>query len=780
MERDLVARALADLYGLEGALEPLPGEWDQNFRLDAGPRGLFVVKVANGGHDDGVLDLQNAALEHLAASGLRLKAPGVVRAREGEATARFQDGLGADHRIRVLTWLDGEPLSMHRPLSRELLAGLGRALGELDLALAGFTHPAMNREIGWDLGRAAWISPWTGIIGDRRRRSLVERHLLDFRGRVRPRLDGLPVSVIHNDANDANVLLSRGPDGSLEVTGILDFGDMVRSHRVHEIAVACAYAVSPGVDPAWQAAVVAGGYHAASPLGREEIDLLLPLIRMRLCVSVVTSARAAVEDPGNLHRQSSDAPAWELLERLDRIPSLEERLVEGVLGGASPRERARRPRENGTSRLRRRRRELLGPSLSLAYSRPLTIMRGRGAWLYDGTGRPYLDCVNNVCHVGHCHPRVVEALSRQAAVLNTNTRYLHPAILDYAERLAATFPDPLGVCYFVNSGSEANELAIRLARAHTGRREALTLDRAYHGNTPTLVGVSPYKCEGPGGEGLPDWVTKAPSPDPYRGSHRGSGPETGAAYAREVEEACRRMERAGRPPALLICESIQGCGGQVVPPQGFLREAFATVREAGGVSIADEVQVGMGRVGSHMWAFEAQGALPDIVTLGKPMGNGHPLGAVITTREIAGSLPGGMEYFNTFGGNPVSMAVGSAVLDVIEEEGLMAHAAEVGRLLKDGLQSVARSYPWVGDVRGMGLFLGVELVEDPESREPAPDLAAHVVEEALSDGILLAADGPDRNVIKIKPPLSFSEDDARAVIWSVEKAIHGWKVKQRG
>ncbi|MBX6365627.1 MAG: aminotransferase class III-fold pyridoxal phosphate-dependent enzyme [Gemmatimonadetes bacterium] len=415
------------------------------------------------------------------------------------------------------------------------------------------------------------------------------------------------------------------------------------------------------------------------------------------------------------------------------------------------------------------RRERLGPNLSVSYRRPLQIVRGWMQHLYDDAGQAYLDCVNNVAHVGHSHPRVVDALARQARVLNTNTRYLHETILRYAERLTATLPEPLRVCFFVCSGSEANELALRLARAHTGRRDVVVLDAAYHGNTSSLVDLSPYKFNGPGGAGRPPGTHVVPLPDPYRGPYR--GPDAGARYAEHVRQATRAAERAGHGIAAFFAEPLPGCGGQVVPPDGFLAEAFRHVRAAGGVCVADEVQVGFGRVGSHFWAFQADGAVPDIVTMGKPIGNGHPLGAVVTTPEIAASFANGMEYFNTFGGNPVSCAVGLAVLDVIEEEGLQERARRVGARLLDGLRGLMARHPLVGDVRGRGLYLGVELVTDRETQQPAPRHASYVIERMRDRGILLSTDGPLHNVIKIKPPLQFTEADADRLIAELDDVL---------
>ena len=406
------------------------------------------------------------------------------------------------------------------------------------------------------------------------------------------------------------------------------------------------------------------------------------------------------------------------------------------------------------------RRDLIGRNVSISYRRPLKIVRGLGAYLLDDDGRAYLDCVNNVAHVGHCHPRVVAAAARQAAVLNTNTRYLHDSIVEYARRLTATLPGPLSVCFFVNSGSEANDLALRLARTATGHRDVIALDVAYHGHTQALIDVSPYKHDGPGGRGRPSHVQVVPMPDPYRGPHQGYGAEAGRAYAENVGHAIAAIRELGREPAAFICESLMGCGGQIVYPESFMSDSFAHVRAAGGLCIADEVQTGFGRVGSHFWAFETQGVVPDIVTMGKPAGNGHPLAVVVTTPAIADAFANGMEYFNTFGGNPVSCEIGLAVLDVIESERLQDNARVAGAHLIERLRALAADHPVIGDVRGLGLFVGIELVRDREARTPAPRIAGYVAERMRDLGVLISTDGPDHNVLKVKPPIVFSRFDA--------------------
>jgi 4-aminobutyrate aminotransferase-like enzyme/Ser/Thr protein kinase RdoA (MazF antagonist)/murein DD-endopeptidase MepM/ murein hydrolase activator NlpD len=421
--------------------------------------------------------------------------------------------------------------------------------------------------------------------------------------------------------------------------------------------------------------------------------------------------------------------------------------------------------------LQERRRRLLGPSLSLSYAEPVRVVRGTGAYLYDEWGREYLDGVNNVAHVGHEHPHVVRAGRRQMGVLNTNTRYLHPLVLDYAERLLGLFPDPLSVCFFVNSGSEANELALRMARTVTGGAGVVTLEGGYHGNTQGLVDVSHYKFSRAGGQGPPPWVRAAAMPDDYRGLYRRGDGGRAAKFAAHVEGAFADLAGDGQTPAAFLAECVLSCGGQVEPPEGYFTAAYGHAREAGALCIADEVQIGFGRVGTHWWGFERHGVVPDIVTLGKPIGNGHPMGAVVTTRAIAEGFANGMEFFSTFGGNPVSAAIGLAVLEVLETEGLKEHAQEVGNHFRAGLTALMERHEVVGDVRGPGLFLGVEFITDRTDLRPHRQSARYVVSRMKEKGILLSTDGPDDNVIKIKPPLPFSRRDADRVVAALDEVL---------
>lgn len=429
------------------------------------------------------------------------------------------------------------------------------------------------------------------------------------------------------------------------------------------------------------------------------------------------------------------------------------------------------PQRPGRKELLASRRELLGANLSLSYREPLAIVRGFGTSLWDTDGQRFLDAYNNVPHVGHSHPKVVQAVAAQLALLNTNTRYLHPALLEYARRLTAKFPAPLSVAYFTASGSEANELALRLARAATGGRDMVVMAGAYHGHTTSLIDLSPYKHDGPGGSGAPDWVHVSPVPDAYRGEWRDGDADLGARYAARVTARIAELRQRGRAFAGYLAETFPSVGGQIVPPAGFYPAVYEAVRRAGGVAIADEVQTGFGRTGRQFWAFERYGVVPDIVVLGKPIANGYPMGAVVTTPAIAAAFANGMEFFSTFGGSTAAAAAALATLAVLEEEGLQANAAAVGEQLLTGLRELAPRYPLIGDVRGEGLFLGVELVRDRATREPAGEEAAEVAERMRRRGVLLGTDGPHHNVLKIRPPLCFSAADAELLLTALEVAL---------
>ena len=762
-EREALEHALR-AYGLECEATVLPSERDQNFLLSSGAGDRFVMKIANSTDDRALLEAQNAALAHV---GRRITlCPRVVPSLDGRAIIEIQAASGSRHFVRLLTWVEGVPLGSVPDQPAELLEDLGRRVAELDAALDGFDHPAIHRDLYWDLASALpLVRELAPLVDDIEMRALVTRVTDRIEARDAPRFARLRRAAVHNDPNDHNVLVSDLPPegGSHEissgvrsheisqqnpmasafrrkVTGILDFGDIVHSYAIADLAIAIAYAVLGKPDPLGAAVSVVRGYQQVRPLDDDEAGSLFGLVLLRLCASVCIAARQQKERPGDAYLSISQGP---IARTLPALAGLDPDTVEAAVRAA----RGKTPEETLAAR-----RRLVGGNLSVAYRTPLKVARGWMQYLYDHAGRRYLDAYNNVPHVGHSHPRVVQAAIEQMLLLNTNTRYLHDGLTAFAERLVATLPAPLKVCYFVNSGSEANELALRLARAHTRRRDVIVLDAAYHGNTTTLVDISPYKFNGPGGEGAPPWVHVVPLPDTYRGKYRRDDPRAGEKYA--------EFARHVRNPAAFIAESAPSVGGQIVLPDGYLANVYAIVRAAGGVCIADEVQTAYGRMGTHFYAFEAQGVVPDIVVLGKPIGNGYPLGAVVTTPEIAASFDNGMEFFSTFGGSTVSCAAGLAVLDVVEEERLQEHARDVGSTLLDALRRIGDRHPLVGDVRGSGLFLGVELVKDRDTLEPAAAEASDVVNRMRERGILLGTDGPFANVLKIRPPMPFTRENA--------------------
>ena len=407
----------------------------------------------------------------------------------------------------------------------------------------------------------------------------------------------------------------------------------------------------------------------------------------------------------------------------------------------------------------------LGKSLSLQYKVPIRMVRGHGPYLFDQFGQKFLDTVNNVAHVGHEHYQVVKAGQEQMALLNTNSRYLHENINSLAQALLETLPDKLSVVHFVNSGSEANELAIRMVKASTGQNDIIASEVGYHGNSNMCIDISSYKFDGKGGKGAPEHTHIIPLPDAFRGKYRGD--DVGSKYAEEVLKQIKRVQQKGRKVGAFIIEPIISCGGQIELPNGFLKKVYKHIREAGGLCISDEVQVGCGRLGSVFWGFQLHEVVPDIITIGKPLGNGHPLAAVVCTQEIAGKFANGMEYFNTFGGNPVSCAIGTAVLQTVKRENLQENALKMGEYLKAELKTLAKIFPIIGDVRGQGLFLGIELVDT--EMNPLPDQTHYLANRMRDHGILMSTDGPDNNVLKIKPPLVFSKSNADELLLYLRK-----------
>jgi 4-aminobutyrate aminotransferase-like enzyme len=522
-------------------------------------------------------------------------------------------------------------------------------------------------------------------------------------------------------------------------------------------------------DPIAVMAEVAAGFDRVLPLEADEVDHLFDAVLTRFAITAVIIAwrRAVTPDqPGYLREYQE--PQQKILARLMEIGRDRAR--------AELRHRLRFPpycppeedkgRSDNIDELLARRRQTLGKHLSLFYERPIHMVRGRGAWLYDATGKAYIDAYNNVPVVGHCHPHVVRTLSRQASALNTNTRYIYEIVIEYAERLTASLPDHLTACTFVNSGSEANDIAWRMATLVTGKRGAIIMDDAYHGITEAIAHLSPH-----GPEDLAPHVRTLMAPDPYRGPYRAGEADLAERYAADADRAIAELDEAGLGTACFMIDTSYCSNGIPDVPEGYTRMVAEKVHAAGGLVVADEVQYGFGRPGTHMWGFRYHDVEADFVTMGKPIGNGIALGAVITTQEIMKEFGDATGLFSTFGGNPVACAAGLAVMDVLEQEDLIESARVTGEHLRAGLRGLMQRYPLIGDVRGHGLIAGVEIVKDRETREPAPDEMKQIMNRMKDLGVLTGREGHFGNVFKIRPPLAFKPDHADRLIEAMDQAL---------
>ena len=996
-------QALATHWGIEAPLQPLEGEYDLNFLAQPSLGVGFVLKVMRPDCRPELVALQVAALNHMAGQPTAAFYPTVIATKQGDCSVYCEDADGNRRLLWLLQQLPGRSYAQSRPKTSDLVADLGRAIGATDLAFESFQHPALDRDFKWNLMQALWIEPELNAITDLKRRQILQTIVADFTAVV-PRLNGLPQQALHNDINDYNILVSNELYTPRRISGLIDLGDMCRAPRICELAIAAAYVVLDHSDPETALEALVAGYHTENPLQPEEIDLLWPLLRMRLAVSVVNSTLMALTNPDDPYVVISQAPAWDFLKQntlhagllqarlraacgldvIDAAVAVKDYLnamrgsfagvIDGQIDGDStgvpagdlsqapmgslsvetsvwpenpfefPAAEAARvgkefsqnsiiwlgyynePRliytapafqkgpwrasdrrtvhlgidifapqgtavctplagrvhvvENRTSALDyggvvilshetpdgdrfytlyghldpgvcdqltlgqslqagsafcrlgdntqnggwaphlhfqlaltidgigedwpgvadpdelwfwtqicpnpaallnlsdektcytptdkaqvlSDRRAHFGDNLVLSYADPVMFLRGWKHHLFDEWGRPYLDAYNNVPHVGHGHPRIQAVAADQLKRMNSNTRYLHPSRTAFAQKILSKLPASLEVCYFVNSGSEANELALRLARTHTSGKGVVTPDHGYFGNTSGAVEMSAYKFNAPGGIGQSDWVELVDVADEYRGQFQRDDPDRAQKFADQVDQAVDRLAAKNILLAGWIAETFPSVGGQIIPPSGYLSAVYAKIRAAGGLCIADEVQTGLGRLGEYYFGFECQDVLPDVVVLGKPIGNGHPIGAVITTRAIADSFAKGPEFFSTFGGSVLSCRIGKEVLDIVDEEGLQENARIMGDRLLAGLRGLQSKHACIGDVRGMGLFIGVELVTDQQSKTEATDLSRYVKNRMRAHRILLGSEGPQDNILKIRPPLTIAAEDIDMIL----------------
>lgn len=758
LSADFAASVAEGEFGLTGRLSPLYSERDQNFRVTEANGAEWVLKIANAAEPDAVIDCQIRALDHLASVAPQIPTPRLRRTRGGDGIARVAGPDGAEHRIFVLSFLPGE-IASARSLGTGDFARIGATIAGLQRALRGFFHPAAgNRGLLWDVRETPKLRDRVHHLGAL---APTAGELIDrFAAEVLPRLLHLRAQTIHGDVHGHNLIL--GADGG--VTGIIDFGDMFHGPAILDLSDALSDFMPDTRDPAGMWEAMTHGYNAVQPIEPAEIDLVYDLMVMRqLATLVITAARAAEspDEPDYIGEHGFGAPA-----ALEAMLTLGRGRTTALLAAAAG-QSAPAPRQP-VAALMERRRKVMGSRPYVFYDPPLHMVRGDGVWLHDAEGRRFLDCYNNVPILGHCHPRVADAIAAQVRILNTNTRYVGEQVLEYAERLGALTGGELTACAFVNSGSEANDIAWRMARAWTGNRGFLCQEFAYHGITEAIDAVSPSAArKAP----MADHVRTLLAPDGYRGIHRHGTPDMGRLYAEDADRAIRSLAEAGMKPAAVIVDSAFMTNGILEPCPGYVNELFAKVRAAGGLCIADEVQSGFGRMGAHFWGYQHHGATPDFVTIGKPAGNGHPVGVVLTRPEIFDHFLEQTAFFSTFGGNNVSCAAGLAVLDAIRDGDLMRNARETGALFKAGLKDLARRFPIIGDVRGTGLGFGVELVRDPVTLAPAPQETDRLVNLLRDEGLLVGSEGVHGNIVKMRPPLVFGATEVEIALGALERAL---------
>lgn len=775
------------IFGLPGELQPLYSERDQNFRLQTADNASYVLKIANAAEDPGVLDFQTKALRYIRQQDETLPVPRVVPTQSGEPFTQVLGASGTAHLVRVVTFLPGMLLE-EAEQTAETWRNVGRFMARTDLALRGFFHPQARQELLWDVTQCERLRAHTVHIDNARARDMTEQILDRMVIDVMPHLRQLRHQVIHNDGHGENVLVNL--DRPQEVCGLLDFGDMVFAPLVQEIAIAVDVRRLPLPELLAKIGAMAAGYDSLLPLEAEEIDTIYDLVLARQAVTATIIAwRKAITPDQPAFLLDGEQGCWETMA--DLLEMGKAAVCDDLRHSCRFPVYSPVSKENGDWRvetelarqhnlesqvsnlplddkeLMTRRTHVLGAHLEHFYSQPVHVERGRGVWLYGADGRTYLDAYNNVPTVGHAHPHVAKAIARQTAVLNTNTRYLYRNILDYAERLVSTLPEHITVCAFVNSGSEANDIAWRIAQFITGQQGALVVENAYHGITHAIKPLSPRF-----GAKLQPHVQTLLSPNPYRGVYQYGEPDLAGRYAADADRAIADLAKKGLKPAAFMLDSAFVSNGSPDVPEGYVQAVVEKVHAAGGLFIADEVQSGFGRMG-QMWGHAVHGAQPDIVTMGKPVGNGFPLGIVATTADILNRFVKEVGLFSTFGGNPVACAAGMAVLDVLEMEDLAANAAETGDYLRRKLRDLMAQHEIMGDVRGRGLVTGVDLVRDRTTKEPAQAETLRVLDGMRERGILIGDGGEYSNVLKIRPPLVFRPKHADMLVAALDEVFGG-------
>ena len=747
-------------YGLAGQWSRLEGERDQNFKVTEDDGKSWVFKVCHPAEGEAIMAAQADVLEHIALTDPALPVPRVRRSLAGEQLPCLTYD-GVEYRIMLLSWLEGQmPGGME--FSAEALTELGSLLGRLGLAMRGFIHAApASRDLVWDTGKVENLRVQVANLPPEYR-PLADDILNRHRDVTALALMRMRSQIIHGDVHTYNSVT----DGSGRITGLIDFGDLVHGALVLDLANAIADFLNPKHDLQATIYNMVRGYCRVTPLEEIEADALLDLVEVRLLLTPLIDALKASN--GIASQDYFQAFNARCIPMIRALRGLGREFLINLIRRAAAFPAKQQDVPQNVEDIIVRRQQVMGNKLYVFYDPPLHIVKGEGVWLTSSDGRRYLDCYNNVPHVGHCNSYVTEAIARQARILNTNTRYLTDQSIAYAERLTELSSEGLSAVVFVNSGSEANDLAWRMAKAWTGHQGGLAMEFAYHGVSEAIDAFSPSNSP-------EHWYAPhmrlLPAPDTYRGAFGADESGAGERYAALAAPLIESLDAEGFGVAAAMIDLAFMSNGILDAPVGYVQGIVNRVRKAGGLFIADEVQSGFGRMGTSFWGHQHHGVTPDFITIGKPAGNGHPLGAVVTRPEILDNFLKAGPFFSTFGGNNVACAAGIAVLDVIRDENLVNNALETGAYFRQLLRALMQRHTIIGDVRGIGLATGVELVHDRLTKQPAGDVVPRLLGLLRDEGILVGGEGRYGNVLKIRPPIVFGKQHADVAIAALDRAL---------